>query len=235
MVEVFGLAFWVGLAFNAAPGAVFSESLRRGMRGGFRPAFAVQVGSLAGDAVWALLGLAGVGALFTVPALRVPLTAAGCLLLGWLGVAGIRDAVSPRRAPEPDGSRDTVSPWRAPETGGSRDAVPDGHRDGGLRGAAVAVGAGMSLGNPWNVVYWSGVAGAVGAVLDRHADLAGLATFFSGFMLSSLAWCFVSAGLIALLRRALPPLAVRVLEAGCGLSLLAFAVLLAARLLTGGQ
>ncbi|NUP64734.1 MAG: LysE family transporter, partial [Nonomuraea sp.] len=90
MFEIFVLALWVGLVFNAAPGAVFSESLRRGMRGGFRPAFAVQVGSLAGDAVWALLGLAGVGALFTVPALRVPLTAGGCLLLAWLGLIGVR-------------------------------------------------------------------------------------------------------------------------------------------------
>jgi chemosensory pili system protein ChpE len=206
MVEVFMLAFWIGLAFNAAPGAVFSESLRRGMRGGFRPAFAVQVGSLAGDAVWALLGLAGVGALFTVPALRVPLTAGGCLLLGWLGLIGLRDAAFPRRE------------------------VPARSRQDGSPRAAVTVGAGMSLGNPWNVVYWSGTAGAVGAVLDRHADLAGSAVFFIGFLLASLAWCFIAAGLIALLRKALPPLAVRVLEAGCGLSLLAFAVLLAARL-----
>ncbi|MEV4111659.1 hypothetical protein [Nonomuraea sp. NPDC049695] len=51
MSEVFMLALWIGLLFNAAPGAVFSESLRRGVRGGFGPAFAVQVGSLAGDAV----------------------------------------------------------------------------------------------------------------------------------------------------------------------------------------
>lgn len=204
MFEIFVLALWVGLVFNAAPGAVFSESLRRGMRGGFRPAFAVQVGSLAGDAVWALLGLAGVGALFTVPALRVPLTAGGCLLLAWLGLIGVRDAVRPRQGPA------------------------QGNADG--RRGAVGVGAAMSLGNPWNVVYWSGVAGAVSAVLGRHAGAPGLAVFFSGFMVSSLAWCFVSAGLIALLRRALPGPAVRVLEAASGVSLLAFAILLAARL-----
>ncbi|WP_433434748.1 LysE family transporter [Nonomuraea sp. CA-141351] len=203
MSEVFMLALWVGLLFNAAPGAVFSESLRRGVRGGFGPAFAVQVGSLAGDAVWALLGLAGVGALFTVPALRVPLTVVGCLLLAWLGLTGLRDAAFPRPG--------------AP---------------GGVSGrGGVTVGAAMSLGNPWNVVYWSGAAGAVSSVLGQDAGLASLATFFTGFMTSSLAWCFVSAGLIALLRRALPPLAVRILEAGCGLALLVFAALLAARLL----
>jgi chemosensory pili system protein ChpE len=202
MSEIFVLALWIGFLFNAAPGAVFSESLRRGVRGGFGPAFAVQVGSLAGDAVWALLGLAGVGALFAVPVLRVPLTVAGCLLLGWLGVTALRDAAFPRT-----------------------EAACDRSGKG-----ALTVGAAMSLGNPWNVVYWSGAAGAVSAVLGRDADVTGLAVFFTGFMTSSLAWCFICAGLIALLRRALPPLAVRLMEAACGLSLIVFAALLAARL-----
>ncbi|SDJ50894.1 chemosensory pili system protein ChpE [Nonomuraea maritima] len=208
MAEVFVLALWIGLLFNATPGAVFSESLRRGVRGGFRPAFAVQVGSLAGDAAWALLGLAGVGAVFTVPALRVPLTVAGCLLLAWLGVTALRDAVFPRTGPSFQDER--AHPGRG----------------------AITVGAAMSLGNPWNVVYWSGAAGAVSAVLGDDAGPASLAVFFAGFMTSSLAWCFVAAGLIAVLRRALPPPAVRVLEAACGLALLAFAALLASRLAT---
>ncbi|MFI7704594.1 LysE family transporter [Nonomuraea sp. NPDC049480] len=207
MSEIFVLALWVGLLFNAAPGAVFSESLRRGVRGGFGPAFAVQVGSLAGDAVWALLGLAGVGALFAVPAMRVPLTVAGCLLLGWLGVTALRDAAFPRAEP----------------------VTGDRSRQG-----ALAVGAAMSLGNPWNVVYWSGAAGAVSAVLGRDAGLGSLAVFFTGFMTSSLAWCFICAGFIALLRRALPPPAVRLLEAACGVSLIVFAALLAARLASTG-
>ncbi|MEV0823559.1 LysE family transporter [Nonomuraea rubra] len=209
MSEIFTLALWIGLVFNAAPGAVFSESLRRGVRGGFGPAFAVQAGSLAGDAVWAVLGLAGVGALFAVPVLRVPLTVAGCVLLAWLGLTGLRDAAFPRPGPEPAG------------------AVAGGRSGRG----AVVVGAAMSLGNPWNVVYWSGAAGAVGALLGEDARVGSLAVFFAGFMTSSLAWCFVSAGLIAVLRRALPPVAVRVLEAACGAALIVFAALLAARLL----
>ncbi|MBA9005337.1 LysE family transporter [Thermomonospora cellulosilytica] len=214
MVEIFVLALGAGLVFNAVPGAVFAESLRRGVHGGFRPAFAVQVGSLAGDAVWALLGLAGVGTLFTLPALRLPLAAGGCLLLAWLGVSGLRDALV----------RD-----REPVTSGSRTDRSAGHRS---QQAAVTAGAGMSLGNPWNVVYWSGAAGGVGALLDGHLGLSGLGVFFAGFMVSSLAWCLICASLIALLRRALPPPAVRLLEAGCGLCLLAFAALSAVRLLS---
>ncbi|HXV93160.1 MAG TPA: LysE family transporter [Pseudonocardia sp.] len=214
MLEVFVLALGMGLVFNAAPGAVFTESLRRGVRGGFRPALGVQLGSLAGDATWAVLGLAGVGALFAVPALRVPLTLAGCLLLGWLGVRGIREAVRVPAVPVPDAG------VAAPDPGSSR--------------GAVGTGAAMSLGNPWNVVYWSGAAGAVGGVLGSEATTGGLVVFFAGFMTSSLLWCVVCAGGIALLRRALPPAAVRAVELVCGLALLGFAALLLHRLVLGG-
>lgn len=198
MIGVFFLAAGLGLLFNAAPGAVFTESLRRGLRGGFRPALAVQVGSLVGDAAWAVLGLAGIGALFAVPALRVPLTVGGCLLLCWLGVRGLRDAIRP--APAAD--RETA-PGRS----------------------AWYAGAGMSLGNPLNVVYWSGTASAVNRALGGDAGFTGLAVFFAGFMISSLAWCFVCAGAIALAHRALPPLAVRAVEGLCGAALLCLAAI----------
>lgn len=208
MLEVFTLALGLGLIFNAAPGAVFAESLRRGIRSGFGPALNVQLGSLVGDAAWAVLGLAGVGALFSVPALRVPMTVAGCVLLGWLGVQGVRAAVT----------GGAVAPAETP-------ALGDG-------GSALKTGMAMSLANPWNIVYWSGAAGAVSGVLGDTADVNGLVVFFTGFMVSSLAWCFVCAGGIALLRRALPPMAVRAVELVCGLALLVFAGLLLSRLAT---
>ncbi|HBV00336.1 LysE family transporter, partial [Thalassospira lucentensis] len=67
MIELFVSAFALGFLFNAAPGAIFAESLRRGMVGGFAQAFAVQVGSLIGDLIWAVLGLLGAAAIFTLP------------------------------------------------------------------------------------------------------------------------------------------------------------------------
>jgi len=196
VIDVFVFAVGIGLAFNAAPGAVSAESLRRGVAGGFRPAFAVQVGSLVGDAVWAVLGLAGVAALLAVPAVRVPVALAGCVVLARLGIQAVRAAVRPADGP--------VAPAST-------------------RRSALAAGASLSLGNPWNVVYWSGAAGAVTGVLGVDAGPVALGVFLAGFMVSSLAWCLVCAGAIALLRRALPPLAVRVVELGCGLALLAFA------------
>jgi chemosensory pili system protein ChpE len=186
MIEVFLLAAGLGLVFNAAPGAVFAESLRRGLAGGFRPAFAVQVGSLVGDAVWAMLGLAGVGAL--LPVLGTPLTVAGCVLLAWLGLRGLRDAARPPAAAAPKPGR------------------------------AGYVGATMSLSNPLNLVYWSGMATVVGAGTN-------LVVFFAGFMTASLAWCFLCAAGIAVLHRTLPVGAVRVADAICGATLLGLAVI----------
>ena len=59
MLAIFLAAMLFGLAFCASPGAVFSETLRRGLTGGFRSALLVQLGSQIGEAVWALIGLTG--------------------------------------------------------------------------------------------------------------------------------------------------------------------------------
>ncbi len=84
MTGLFAAAFLLGLVFNAAPGAVFAETVRQGVRGGFRPALAVQVGSLVGDATWAVLGLAGIGMAMQIEALRWPVGLAGAAYLAWL-------------------------------------------------------------------------------------------------------------------------------------------------------
>lgn len=85
MSMVFISAFLFGVAFCLSPGAVLAETLRRGLLHGFRPALMVQVGSLAGDALWALLGLAGLTLLLAQDAVRVPLTLACAVYLAWLG------------------------------------------------------------------------------------------------------------------------------------------------------
>lgn len=81
MLLLFISALSVGFVFNAAPGAVFAETLRQSFKGGFRPALLVQIGSLAGDAVWAIIGLAGVGLLLQLEALKLPVGIAGLLYL----------------------------------------------------------------------------------------------------------------------------------------------------------
>src|SRR5437667_8498848 len=77
-------AFILGFVFNATPGPVFAETVRQGIRGGFRSAFAVQLGSLVGDALWAAIGLIGVGLLLQMESLRFPISLASIVYLLWL-------------------------------------------------------------------------------------------------------------------------------------------------------
>ena len=85
-IGIFGAAFVLGMVFNAAPGPVFAESIRRSLTGGFDAAFRVQIGSLVGDATWALLGLAGVGILLQADMSKVRRT--GWCRLSWMAGLG---------------------------------------------------------------------------------------------------------------------------------------------------
>lgn len=176
MLAFFVSAFLLGLVFNAAPGAVFAETVKQGARGGFKPALAVQVGSLTGDALWAVLGLTGVGVLLQAESLRLPVGIAGVAYLLWLAW----DA------------------WRAAgqhlDTRGS-DAAS--HR------SALKTGALLSLTNPQNVAYWAAMGSAMGALGVHEPDNTHYAVFFSAFMTASVLWCFVAATLVdRLFRRA---------------------------------
>lgn len=173
MVGLFVAAFVMGLVFNAAPGAVFAETVRRGVRGGFRPALDVQVGSLVGDATWALLGLAGVGLLFQIEAVRLPLGVAGVAYLLWLARLAWKDAevaisVPARDAPRPVG------------------------------GSAMRAGVTLSLTNPQNIAFWAALGSALGSLGVSDPTPGHYAIFFSGFMAASLAWAFVCAALVVM-------------------------------------
>ena len=84
MLRLLITAFVLGLVFNATPGPVFAETVRQGVRGGFRSAIAVQFGSLVGDALWAVVGLVGVGLLLQSERLRTPISVASVVYLSWL-------------------------------------------------------------------------------------------------------------------------------------------------------
>ena len=50
----------LGILYVAAPGPVNVATLRRGLRGGFGDALAVQLGAFVGDLPYVVLGLVGV-------------------------------------------------------------------------------------------------------------------------------------------------------------------------------
>ena len=92
MIELFFSAMALGFLFNAAPGAIFTESLRRGLKGGFKSALYVQFGSLVGDLIWAVIGLGGAAILFEIDAIKMPMAIFGGVLLAWLAFNSFLDA-----------------------------------------------------------------------------------------------------------------------------------------------
>lgn len=178
MLMLFASAFVMGLVFNAAPGAVFTETVRQGVRGGYRPALAVQLGSLVGDASWAVMGLAGIGLAMQVDALRWPIGLAGTAYLLWL----------------------SWDSWQAARTEHQIDTSVSAaatHQQALRRGMA------LSLTNPQNLAYWAAMGSALGAVGVAQPSASDYGVYFAGFMASSLLWCFVCAALVdRLFRRA---------------------------------
>lgn len=170
MLALFISAFALGLVFNAAPGAVFAETIRQGVRGGYGPALLVQVGSLVGDALWAILGLVGVGILVQSEGLRTPVGIAGVLYLLWLSYAS----------------------WRAASVEFGQQLNTSTAKKGALRAGVL-----LSVTNPQNVAYWAALGSAMGAVGVHDPGVAHYGVFFAGFMVSSVVWAFVCAALVA--------------------------------------
>jgi chemosensory pili system protein ChpE/L-lysine exporter family protein LysE/ArgO len=177
MLMLLLFALGLGLLFNATPGPVFAETIRRGIRGGFRPALAVQIGSLAGDALWAVLGLAGVGLLLRLDSLRLPIGVAGAVYLLWLAWEA----------------------WRASKQEFSV-AVADDETE---HRKALRSGVMLSLTNPQNLAFWAAIGTALGTFGIREPTPWDYALFFIGFMTSSILWAFLFAGMVdRILRRA---------------------------------
>ena len=175
MLTVFFSSVLLGFIFNAAPGPILAATIRFGLHGGFRPALSVQLGSLAGDALWAVLGLAGVGALLQIEALRTPLGVAGVLYLLWLAFDAWRD-VDRTNADQRDA--DGISSPSEP--------VNRAFRSGIL----------LSVTNPQNIAYWAAIGSALGSLGVSEPMPIHYAVFFAGFMASSILWSFICAALV---------------------------------------
>ena len=197
MLSLFALAFGLGLVLNAAPGPVFAETVRQGTRGGFRLALRVQLGSLVGDAVWALVGLSSVGLLLRLEPLRVPIGIVGIAYLLWLAW----DA------------------WRSARHEFSVDA--DVRVD---RRRALRAGLLLSITNPQHLAYWAAIGTALGTLGVATPTTAHYAIFFAGFMASSVVWAFSLSLLVDRVVRRLGLRWARLTYRACAIALLALAV-----------
>ena len=208
-MSLFISSFILAIAFCAPPGVITAETVRRGAARGFVPALFVQFGSLVGDTTWAIIALTGLAFLVQNNVAKVILSLIGILLMLKLAWDAIRDARSGKEL-------DTLSASTS------------------MRGD-FANGAVLSLGNPMNIVFWTGLGTTVFASISGKPAPVHFAIFFAGFLLGAIAWCFIMAGLVAFGRKFLTPTFFRWVNVTCGVAIGFFALQLAWKLVQNLQ
>ena len=194
MIVLTGIA--LGVAYCAVPGAVNTECIRRGLSGGFRPAFLIQGGALLGDMVWATLGLTGAAIILGFEPLVILLGLVGAGFLFSLARNAFRSAWAP-----------------AP-------TAADGLTQ---RGRPLIVGATFSLANPAGLAFWSGIGGGMLATLG-DPSAGEIALLLTAFFAGSLLWCVALSAVVSWGRRFASPRLFRCVDALSGVALSYFAV-----------
>jgi threonine/homoserine/homoserine lactone efflux protein len=192
----------LALAYCAAPGPVLAETARRGLNHGFRAALAVELGSMAGDALWVCLMFVGAAALAQAGGVRLAASAAGGLFLLWLGARALSSARG-KRPPKNSG------------------VVVE---------QAFATGAAMSVASPYALPFWVAVSGSLSGYGVSSAGALGYTVFSAAFMLTCFVFALLAAGAISWGRRFVRPrfffavdLVGGLVFVGIGLNLLFFA------------
>jgi threonine/homoserine/homoserine lactone efflux protein len=202
----------MGLAFAAPPGAVTAETLRRGARGGFMLALGVQLGSLVGDATYALLALAGLAALAQNQAIQFALGTFGALFLLYLAVSSLYSALVPTGL--------TLSATKGA-----------GILANSERRSAFLSGMGISLANPWAIAFWLSLGGVLGSLGVAAAGPLATAFFFVSFMLGAAGWSLALAAFVGRMHGLMRPGIFRVVSIICAVALGGFGILAISRLI----
>src|SRR5215207_5604704 len=138
-MSLFLSSFILAIAFCAPPGVITAETVRRGAARGFIPALFVQLGSLVGDTTWAIIALTGISFIVQNNIAKIILSVIGILLLLKLASDALKDARHRK-------DLDTTS--------------PSSHRGDFTNGAF------LSLSNPMNIVFWTGLGTTVFASIS---------------------------------------------------------------------
>jgi len=190
-------SFILGIVFCAPPGIITAETIRRGFARGFRPALLVQFGSLVGDSTWSLIALTGLAFLVQNRTAQVLLSVVGMgimIKLAW-------DALKSARTSD-----------EAPASGPASEY------------GDFATGAVLSLSNPFNIVFWTGIGATAFSGIPEGPQLSHFVIFFVAFMTGAFLWCFFMAGLVAWGRRFVTSAFFRWVNLACGLALGFFAL-----------
>ncbi|MFC7393790.1 LysE family transporter [Scopulibacillus cellulosilyticus] len=173
MIGLIITACVLGFVYSAAPGAVNTEALRRGLKCGFMPSFSVQLGAILGDLLWAVVGLTGVALVFHFLAVQIILGIAGAaflLRMAWMSFLDARKPIDLTQS----------------ETKKQRDFL---------------TGIVFSLANPFGIAFWGGIGGGFAAHITGMPLIDKLVFLFVGFAAGAFAWCVGISALVAWSRK----------------------------------
>ena len=88
----------------------------------------------------------------------------------------------------------------------------------------LMVGAALSLSNPINITYWAGMAGTIATLGVKEPTEQAFIVFLGGFMFSSIIWCFLCAGFIGFVRKAINQTGWVLINISCGIGLTYFSI-----------
>ena len=205
-IGLLGYGMGVGIVLAAPVGPINVEILRRGLLIGPKAGWLVGIGAMTADTIFATIIVSGVSGIADRPALRVPLFLAGAAMLGWIGMASLREA---RR-----GAIDLDARAR----GASRSFVT------GFLMAAL---------NPMGIVYWLSVGSALVAEAVSRVGRAGSPVLVGGVFLGIFCWVTGLSLAIRAGRRWVNAQALRWITGLSGVILLGFALWFAVQGLRG--
>jgi threonine/homoserine/homoserine lactone efflux protein len=188
---IFATAFVLEIIFCAIPGSITAEALRRGISRGFRPSLMVQIGSIVGDTVWAVIALVGLAFLVESQPVQLGLGLIGCAFLLYLAYSAFIEA----------------------RKGGMPEPKP-GQERGDLMTGVV-----LSLGNPFQVAFWLGIGATTIATIAPNPQASHYIAFMLGFEVAAVLWCFMFAYAVGYGRKYVTARTFQVIEVVCGIFL----------------
>lgn len=184
----------LGVSFAAPIGPVTAEALRRGLLGGFKPAFRVKMGAAIGDTIFLVVAYYGISAILQYTTLCSYLSLFGSVLLLYIGYKNILKSIYPQ--PNPQVLQDS------------------------LRGG-MWLGMGIALTNPFALAWWLSVFASLLAEANYNSSFAGLMENMY-IIVGILIWDVIFCTLLAGGKRIINGFFIKIITGGAGLALCYF-------------
>jgi threonine/homoserine/homoserine lactone efflux protein len=213
LVFLFSTAFLIGLSGAMMPGPVLVATINRSARMGFKAGLLVVIGYAAIELVLIAAILLGLGSLLERQEVIQPILLGGGAMLVFLGSTIMND-VRTGKASLPSG------PTEADAEHGDSIFTP------------VIEGVITSVSNPYWSIWWATIGLAYIAMAKDLGPL-GLPAFYSGHILSDLAWFSLVAAGVAVGTRHMNDVVYRLVLGGCSVFLVALGLVFAVDGLSG--